>query len=73
MLCSKIIFLSNNVNIFEIEDSKYEHLDEIKLIEFVQQVANDKGAERAILKSFHHNAHAGVDTVIWPSSKIWSP
>ncbi|GAC30386.1 hypothetical protein [Brumicola pallidula] len=49
-------------------EGEYGQLDEIKFIDFVQKVASDKVVERAILKSSHHSAHDGVNTVIWSSS-----
>lgn len=65
MLCSSIIFFSNNDQLCEIYDDKYEYLNEPDLLILVKRIANKKGANRAILRTFNHNDHYGVDSKLW--------
>lgn len=65
MLCSSIIFFSNNDIVCEIDDNKYHNLNESELLIFVTTVAKEKGADHAILRAFHHNQHHGKDSMLW--------
>lgn len=65
MLCSSILLLSNNDIICEIDDSKYEHLCESELLDFIKLQAKAKGADHAILRAVHHHRHHGKDSVLW--------